>query len=441
MRITVPLVVEIATDATLEHIEQQVLDAGRAAMRQAFEAVVVAIDQQPGPCPGCGSPDRRRDGSASRVIQTSFGRVALCLRRVRCRACGRRQRPSAALLVPLGTANTTARLRQACVLAGSSWPFATAARVLADLCGATVSAEQVRLVTVASGAKAAARQRQAATELVTPSAEQARAARSAATERTRHGSRPRPEPPPPARLVVGLDGGWVASRDQPGGMEGKVGVVATGQVALGPDRCRLTPRRYVATFAPARHLGELTYAAAEALRGTSATRQVVVGDGAEWIKQQAAHHFPTALTILDWPHLWRVMRRAIRAVRPGRRQRASRRDLSRTISAALWAGEVDEAHDRMLAVRGTGEPVEALEDAIRYLTTQRAWLGNDQAWQHHGYPVGSGLVERAVALIINRRMKRQGMRWTRASADAIVALRVEQRNHDWDAGTNDLIAA
>lgn len=440
MRITVPLVVEIATDTDVEQLEAQVVEAGRAAMRAAFEAAIIAIDQQPGPCPACGSPDQRRDGRASRVIQTSFGRVAVCLRRVRCRACGRRRRPSAALLAPLGTANTTARLRRGCVLAGSSWPFATAARVLADLCGASVSAEQVRQVTVASGASAAARQRQAAAELVAPSAEQARAARSAASERTRHGSRPRPAPPAPARLMIGLDGGWVASRDQPGGMEGKVGVVATGQVARGPDRCRLTPRRYVATFAPARQLGELTYAAAEALNGTRATRQVVVGDGAEWIKQQAAHHFPEALTILDWPHLWRVMRRAIRAARPGRRLRAARRDLSRTISAALWAGEVDEAHAHLLALRPAGDPLAAVEDAIRYLTTQRTWLGNYQAWRDAGHPVGSGLVERAVALVINRRMKRQGMRWTRASADAIVALRVEHLNQDWEAADNQIAA-
>ncbi|MDQ3549109.1 MAG: hypothetical protein M3439_09865 [Chloroflexota bacterium] len=86
----------------------------------------------------------------------------------------------------------------------------------------------------------------------------------------------------------------------------------------------------------------------------------------------------------------------------------------------------------MVALRGTGEPPEALEDAIRYLDTQRDWIGDDAAWREAGFPVGSGLIERAVALVINRRMQRQGMRWRRDSATAIVALRVEQLNQEWN---------
>jgi hypothetical protein len=58
---------------------------------------------------------------------------------------------------------------------------------------------------------------------------------------------------------------------------------------------------------------------------------------------------------------------------------------------------------RLEAVR---EPIKALEEAIIYLHNQREWIGNYEQWRDAGYPVGSGLVERAVALVINRRMKR-----------------------------------
>ena len=33
--------------------------------------------------------------------------------------------------------------------------------------------------------------------------------------------------------------------------------------------------------------------------------------------------------------------------------------------------------------------------------TQHGWMGNYEHWQEQGYPVGSGLVERAVAVVIN----------------------------------------
>jgi hypothetical protein len=39
-----------------------------------------------------------------------------------------------------------------------------------------------------------------------------------------------------------------------------------------------------------------------------------------------------------------------------------------------------------------------------------------------------------VEVVINRRMKKHGMRWKRANADAVVALRVEKLNQAWDAG-------
>ena len=49
-----------------------------------------------------------------------------------------------------------------------------------------------------------------------------------------------------------------------------------------------------------------------------------------------------------------------------------------------------------------------LEDAIWYLETQRVLIGSYEQWQQQGYLVGSGLVERAIAVVINMRMKKTG---------------------------------
>ena len=62
---------------------------------------------------------------------------------------------------------------------------------------------------------------------------------------------------------------------------------------------------------------------------------------------------------------------------------------------------------------------------------QRAWIGSYEDWRKLGYPVGSGMIERAVAIVINRRMKKRGMRWCRSNAPAIVALRTDLLNEDW----------
>jgi hypothetical protein len=41
------------------------------------------------------------------------------------------------------------------------------------------------------------------------------------------------------------------------------------------------------------------------------------------------------------------------------------------------------------------------------------------------------MIERVVALVINRRMKKRGMRWRRPNATAVFALRTDLLNDDW----------
>lgn len=110
----------------------------------------------------------------------------------------------------------------------------------------------------------------------------------------REQSRHAPKQEPPECWQVGFDGGWLPSREQKGGMEGKIGVVATQVAAVGKHgRHRLTKRRYVATFGPADELGTLTYAATRTLEATEAKSQVVLGDGPTGLKPKPVNTFPT----------------------------------------------------------------------------------------------------------------------------------------------------
>ena len=94
---------------------------------------------------------------------------------------------------------------------------------------------------------------------------------------------------------------------------------------------------------------------------------------------------------------------------------------------------MDDALQGLRALNA-GLPAESSEEvqkAITYLENQRPWIGSYEHWRELGYPVGSGMIERAVSVVINRRMKKQGMRWCRPNATAIVALRVDLLNDDW----------
>ena len=371
MQITVSMTFDLETSQNLDEVETVILEAGRQAMRKALEMAVREIEESARACRACGG-ETLVEGSESRVVLATFGRVALRLRRLVCLDCGQSFRPADAFLSCLEGANVSGKLRDAAVLAGSSWPYETAASVLQQLCGASISHETIRQATNAAGKAEAVGQLAEAHQVVEPSLEEAKAEeeRELATRLAAKGA-----PTGPKLLLVGLDGGWIPSRDQPGGMEGKVGVVATDPLPIGKrvegeaGRHRLSTRRYVASFAGSKEIGMLAYSAASALCAEKASQQVVLGDGAEWIKTEAKEHFPEALTILDWAHVARSVHKAIRSARPGRAFRAMRASLHQSVAELLWHGRVDEALGSLRSLRppSATEPGQEPREPIRAL--------------------------------------------------------------------------
>jgi hypothetical protein len=437
MHVQVSLKIELAASASLTEMEKQIQVAGQQAMREALKQIIRHWEDQRTACPHCGGKQRRLEGTVRRSIATTFGRVSVPRRRFRCQGCGRRWCPATPLFSELQGGTISQPLQEAALLAGCSWPYRTASSLLKRLSGAHISAEEIRLVTNRHGKQRAAQQQEEAEQVCACPAQQGPA--------EQHAQQP---------MLVGLDGGWVCSREQRGGMEGKVAVVCSQMEELPMptysttfswsergvprypprQRHRLVQRRYVATFGPARQLGQQAKAATQTLWSDPSRPVVVVADGAEWIKKEQGRHFPQATCILDWAHLWREVSHAIRVAARAKPLSAQQRDYQLYLLRFwLWHGGVDQAVQglRDLGKGLPAEPSEIIQKTITYLEHQRPWIGSSEHWRKLGYPVGSGMIERAVSLVINRRMKKRGMRSCRANGTAIVALRTDLLNDDW----------
>jgi transposase-like protein len=437
MQVQVSLKLELAASASLSQMEQQIQQAGQQAMREALKQAIRQREEQTPCCPHCGQKQRRLEGTVRRVIATTFGRVEVARRRFRCQGCWHRWCPANSLFSELKGGTVSQPLREAALLAGCSWPYRAASAMLKRLSGAQISAEEIRLLTNRGGKQRAVQQQEEAERACSAPAAEAPSAQKA-------------EQP----MLVGLDGGWVCSREQRGGMEGKVAVVCSEVEDLpmpthsttfswsergGPrqpprQRHRLVQRRYVATFGPARHLGHQAKAAAQTLGGNPSRPVVIIADGANWIKKEQGQHFPQATCMLDWAHLWREVSHAIRTAARAKSLSQRERDYQLYLHRSwLWHGSVEQALQglRTLGQGLDAEPLEIMNQVITYLEHQRPWIGSYEHWRKLGYPVGSGMIERAVALVINRRMKKRGMRWCRPNATAVVALRTDLLNADW----------
>ncbi len=210
MQVQVSLSIEISATANLTEMEEQIQVAGQQAMREALKQAIRQREEQTPCCPHCGHEPHRLEGTVRRTIATTFGRVEVARRRFRCQGCWHRWCPANQLFTELKGGIISQPLQEAATLAGCSWPYRVASGLLKRLSGAQISAEEMRLLTNRAGKQRATQQQEEAERACSSAAQQAPSAEKS-------------EQP----MLVGLDGGWVGSREQRGGMEGKVAVICS----------------------------------------------------------------------------------------------------------------------------------------------------------------------------------------------------------------------
>ena len=362
------------------------------------------------PCP-CGAA-ARSEGYRAKGVHTVVGWITVRRAYYACAACGQGHCPLDAAL-GLGRDSLSPGVRRLACRFGALLPFAEAAASLAEAGRVQLSASTVRTVTEAVGAR---REHDLVAEIA-----------AAWT----HGL-PLAPGAPPVRLYVAMDGIRILGTDG-GGREVKVGVVMP--VRQHAEREQRQPASYVAGLEPAAAFGPRLALEAHRRGLEGAGMVAVLGDGAEWIWQLAAEHFPHATQIVDWFHaserVWELGRALFGE---GMEETTAwvEAHLTRLAQgqAALLATEW-----RALPARGE---VAAVRDAqVTYFTNQAPRMAYDR-YRAAGWDIGSGMVESACKHLIGAREKGPGMRWSEAGAQTVAAVRVLLFNAQW--ATYDLAA-
>ena len=147
----------------------------------------------------------------------------------------------------------------------------------------------------------------------------------------------------------------------------------------------------------------------------TAARQVVLGDGAPWIWNLADEQFPDAIQIVDIYHAKQHLCDVAKAIHGAGTALAHQWAQDR--KAELDAGRL---RDLVAALRTHADTPEASR-CIQYIVGNRHRMRYPR-FRARGLCVSSGVVE-AGCKQIGARLKRAGMRWTVAGANAILALR------------------
>ncbi len=213
----------------------------------------------------------------------------------------------------------------------------------------------------------------------------------------------------------------------------------------GPKRSELVPgvhvdtpeqdsMRYVARRTAKGGFDWLLYQLALECGLAQAQQVVVLGDGAPWIWNLAAEHFPGAVQIVDLyhakEHVWDV---AHAVFGPG------------TAAGTAWATHacslLEQGHSEALISAISAlppippEPGQARscpERAVDYFTTNAQRM-RYPVFRAQGMHLGSGIAEAACKTIVSTRAKRSGMRWTPEGIDALLPVRTSVLNGAYDS--------
>jgi len=298
----------------------------------------------------------------------------------------------------------TEALRELSLLAGVIEPFESASEtLLGRFAGVAVSKEKVQALVLSEGARAQEELKAEPTKQEKPS------------------ERP---------TYLGIDGGmvFVDKRWQ----EIKLGCLfrEEDRIEVSKDRGQLVRRDVVAVRGTPGQLWEML----EPRVGKTGEQLVVVlGDGAEWIWNLAGL-IPNRVEILDWYHADEHISEVARALYGEGSDKAEKfRAIQLERLADDGVDDVIQALRFLAPHQRSAAKKKALSELEGYLTKNRLRM-QYKTFKARGFHIGSGCVESAVSHVIQQRMKRVGMRWRAAGADALIALRAIYRSHGrWDS--------
>ncbi|MGH9364256.1 MAG: ISKra4 family transposase [Thermoanaerobaculia bacterium] len=178
---------------------------------------------------------------------------------------------------------------------------------------------------------------------------------------------------------------------------------------------------FVGAIEPAEEFGWRIYAEAVRRGLHSAAQLVILADGAEWIWNLAATHFPGATLILDLYHARQHVSSLCKLLFGSDEKQAIRHRM-------FWWAHLDKgAVEKIVLDAGTKLPAdhelrETAEKEIAYLEKNKERMRYAQ-FRAAGLFVGSGVVEAGCGSVIGQRLKRSGMEWSLRGANAIISLR------------------
>jgi len=152
----------------------------------------------------------------------------------------------------------------------------------------------------------------------------------------------------------------------------------------------------------------------------NAEKVVIIGDGAKWIWNLAAEHFPNAIEIIDLYHAKEHVYNLIKQLVSDDKLRYH---YKKKWFALLEKGDINSLVAEFSSLGATTkEQQDSIDRETGYFTENVTRMQYASFKNQHLF-VGSGVIEAGCKNVIGKRLKQSGMRWSLRGANAMIALR------------------
>jgi len=162
---------------------------------------------------------------------------------------------------------------------------------------------------------------------------------------------------------------------------------------------------------------------------------VIIGDGAAWIRNMAAELFPESVQILDLYHLKEN-------IYTYAKYKFAYNDKEYAAWAEIFIDKIEKGKkEEALQLLPEEEKLPAGVVNLRTYINNNIDRINYHQYKKMGYFVGSGAIESANKVILQRRLKQSGMRWSAAGAQDVLSLRAKVESARWESDVESLLLA
>jgi hypothetical protein len=162
---------------------------------------------------------------------------------------------------------------------------------------------------------------------------------------------------------------------------------------------------------------------------------VVIGDGATWIRNMCDELFPGAQQILDKYHLCENVYTYAKALFNNSTEKYT--PWAETVIEKIEDGKISEALQFIEESAKSSDSATKLAGYIQNNTDKIDY----EYYANQGWFVGSGAIESGNKVVLQRRLKQAGMRWSVKGAQSIVTLRAKWESNLWLRDVVDLLGA